>query len=250
MAAQTGFSRRLGTTARRDRWWPAPVLTAAGLTAFGIYSVVVAAMGADYVYTAGGAHYLSPLPDLESWGLDLPFTYAFRDLGASGFRLTCYCYRKAYSGVLRVSAACTVTGQAAGAIAEGVAPVCLAQLQRAFFYLVTMVVGILSDDAVQGFFSGARTARCASASVSDAGDGRERGLFARFTFGCNSLRHLVGGRLAVTALFAARKRHRLWSRMSLLNADHGVGLGKSWRGRRDRLYRLASAGVFHDPRII
>ena len=33
-------------------------------------------MGADYLYTEDGAHYLSPFysPDLEGWGLDLPFT--------------------------------------------------------------------------------------------------------------------------------------------------------------------------------
>jgi hypothetical protein len=79
VTAGTVPSRRVGATARRDRWWLAPLLTATGLTAFGIYSIVVVATGTDYVYTKGGALYLSPFysPDLKSWGLDLPFSYAF-----------------------------------------------------------------------------------------------------------------------------------------------------------------------------
>ena len=52
MTTDAASSRRFGATARRDRWWVAPVLTGAGLTAFGIYSLVVAVMGSDYLYTA------------------------------------------------------------------------------------------------------------------------------------------------------------------------------------------------------
>ena len=74
-------------------------LTAVGLTAFGVYAFVVAALGANYLYTEGGAHYLSPFysPDLKSWGLDLPFSSAFLVIWVPlGFRVTCYYYRKAY----------------------------------------------------------------------------------------------------------------------------------------------------------
>src|SRR3954471_5855800 len=69
-ATETVRPGGLGATARRDRWWLSPALIAVGLTAFGIYAVVVAAMGTDYLYTEGGAHYLSPFysPDLKSWG--------------------------------------------------------------------------------------------------------------------------------------------------------------------------------------
>src|ERR1700733_13665795 len=56
-------------------------------------------MGSDYLYTGGGARSLSPFysPDLKSWGLHIPFTYAFFVIWVPlGFRLTCYYYRKAY----------------------------------------------------------------------------------------------------------------------------------------------------------
>jgi hypothetical protein len=66
------LSRPLGATARRDRWWLAPILTGAGLTAFGIYSIVVAAMGSDYLYTRGGARYLSPFYSPDLTGAALP----------------------------------------------------------------------------------------------------------------------------------------------------------------------------------
>ena len=78
-------------------------------------------MGADYLYTEGGAHYLSPFysPDLKSWGLDLPFSYAFFVIWVPlGFRATCYYYRKAYYRaffLLRPPA--RWPGRAAGAIA-------------------------------------------------------------------------------------------------------------------------------------
>ena len=55
-------------------------------------------MGYDYLYTKGGARYLSPFysPDLKSFGLHITFTYAFFVMWVPlGFRLTCYYYRKA-----------------------------------------------------------------------------------------------------------------------------------------------------------
>lgn len=61
VTAGTAPSRRVGATARHDRWWLAPLLTATGLTAFGIYSILVVVMGTDYAYTKGGALYLVAL---------------------------------------------------------------------------------------------------------------------------------------------------------------------------------------------
>ena len=56
--------------------------------------------GSDYLYTGGGAHYLSPFysPDLESlFGFDVPFSPALLVVWAPlGLRATCYYYRKAY----------------------------------------------------------------------------------------------------------------------------------------------------------
>jgi hypothetical protein len=256
MATETA---RFGATARRDRWWVAPALTAAGLTAFGIYSAVVAVMGTDYLYTSGGAHYLSPFysPDLESWGLDLPFTYAFFVIWVPlGFRLTCYYYRKAYyRAYFLAPPACAVAGPRRRRYrGETALPYILWNAHRYFLYLATIVLGFLWYDSVRAFFF-----RDPDGSLQvGVGVGTlvmlaNVVLLSLFTFGCNSLRHLVGGRLdCFTCSAAARTRHGLWRRINVLNARHmewawislvGVGL-------TDLYVRLASAGVFDDPRIL
>jgi hypothetical protein len=78
-------------------------------------------------------------------------------------------------------------------------------------------------------------------------------LLSLFTFGCNSLRHLVGGRLdCFTCSVAARTRHKLWRRITVLNARHmaWAWISLAGVGLTDLYIRLASAGVFHDPRIL
>src|SRR6202043_1680914 len=104
----------VGATARRDRWWLAPVLTGAGLCGFWFFSLGGAGYGSHNLFTGGGARYLSPFysPDLNSWGLHVPFTYAFFVIWVPlGFRLTCYYYRKAYyRSFFLAPPACAVAG--------------------------------------------------------------------------------------------------------------------------------------------
>ena len=259
MATEAASAPRLGETVRRDRWWVAPALTAAGLTAFGIYSIVVAAMGKDYLYTGGGARYLSPFysPDLKSFGLHISFTYAFFVIWVPlGFRLTCYYYRKAYYRAFFLTPpACAVAGPRRGHYrGESKLPFVLMNLHRFFLYLATIVLFFLYYDTVRAF-------------IFKTGDGSHEfgvGLgslvllanvifLSLFTFGCNSLRHLVGGRLdCFTCSATARTRHRLWRRVTVMNHWHmqwaWISLG--WVAVTDLYIRLASAGVFSDPRII
>jgi hypothetical protein len=251
--------RRAFATARRDRWWLPPVLTAAGLTAFGLYAVVAAAMGTDYLYTEGGAHYLSPFysPDLKSWGLDLPFTYAFFVIWVPlGFRATCYYYRKAYYRAFFLSPpACAVAGPRRRRYrGEAAMPYILMNAHRYFLALATIVLGFLAYDAGRAFFF-----RGADGTL-EFGIGlgtlvlvANVVLLSLFTFGCNSVRHLVGGRLDCFACSAgARTRHRLWRRVGVLNARHmeWAWISLAWVALADLYIRLASAGVFDDPRIL
>ncbi len=235
------------------------MLTAAGLTAFGIYSVVVAVLGDNYLYTQDGAHYLSPFysPDLKSWGLDLPVSYAFFVMWVPlGFRLSCYYYRKAYyRAFFRSPPACAVAGpRRARYRGEASLPYILLNVHRYFLALATVVLGFLAYDAVRSFFF-----RSADGSLQfGVGLGTlvlvvNVVLLSLFTFGCNSVRHLVGGRLDCFACSAAgRTRHRLWRRVTHLNGRHmelaWISLG--WVALADLYIRLASAGVFSDPRII
>jgi hypothetical protein len=216
-------------------------------------------MGADYLYTDGGAHYLSPFysPDLESWGLDLPFTYAFFVIWVPlGFRATCYYYRKAYYRAFFLSPpACAVAGPRRRRYrGEAAFPYILMNAHRYFLALATIVLGFLCYDAGRAFFF-----EGPSGSL-EFGIGLGTlvlvvnvVLLALFTFGCNSFRHLVGGRLdCFTCSAAARTRHRLWRRVGVLNRRHmewaWISLG--WVAVTDLYIRLASAGVFDDPRIV
>ncbi len=259
MTTEAATPSRLGATSRTDRWWAAPVATAAGLTAFGIYSIVVAAMGTDYVYTGGGAHYLSPFysPDLKSWGLHISFTYAFFVVWVPlGFRATCYYYRKAYYRAFFLSPpACAVVGQPRRRPYRGETklPFILQNVHRYFMYLATIVLGFLWYDAGRAFFF--RSAHGALEFGVGLGSLIMLAnvvLLSAFTLGCNSVRHLIGGRLdCFTCSAAARTRHRLWRGVGVLNGRHMQWAWISLGGvaLTDLYIRLAAAGVFHDPRI-
>jgi hypothetical protein len=252
--------RGFGRTSRRDAWWVSPAVVAVGLAAFGIYAFVVAVQGADYLYTGQGAHYLSPFysPDLPSmFGFTLPFSPAFLVLWAPlGLRLTCYYYRKAYYRSLFLAPpACSVSGPRRRRYrGEASLPYVLQNAHRYFFYVATIVLAFLWYDAVRAFFF--RT---------DAGS-LELGvglgslvlllnvvLLSFFTFGCNSLRHLVGGRLdCFSCSRVARSRHALWRGVTFLNLDHmqWAWLSLASVAFADLYVRLAASGVFTDPRII
>jgi hypothetical protein len=248
-----------GRTARQDAWWLAPLATATALTIFGVYSLFAAAQNAHYLYTEGGAHYLSPFysPDLPSiFGFTVPFSYAFLVLWAPlGLRLTCYYYRKAYyRSFFWRPPACAVGPRRPGRYSgETRFPLVLQNLHRYFLLFATIVLGFLWYDAIRAFFF--RT----------SGGSLELGVglgslvllvnvvcLSFFTFGCNSLRHLVGGRLdCFTCSLSARVQHRTWLGVRWFNLKH-----KEWAwislvtvGLADLYIRLAAYGVFNDPRL-
>jgi hypothetical protein len=248
----------LGATVRRDRWWLAPLLTAVGLTVFGVYAAVAGILGSDYLYTDGGAHYLSPFysPDLESvLHFDVPFSPAFLVVWAPlGLRLSCYYYRKAYyRTVFLAPPACAVRGAKRRYRGESSFPFVLQNLHRYFLYLATIVLGFLWYDAGRSFFfRGDDGALHLCLGLGTLVMLANVLFLSFFTFGCNSLRHLVGGKLdCFTCSAAARTRHRLWRGVNRLNLRH---MEWAWISLAvvcltDLYIRLAANGVFHDPRI-
>ncbi len=249
----------LAQTASRDAWWAAPVATAGALTAFGAYAVFAAVEGKDYLYTRGGARYLSPFysPDLHAmFGLHLPFSFAFLVLWAPlGLRLTCYYYRKAYYRSFFWSPpACAVAGPPRRRYrGETAFPYVLQNAHRYFLYLATIVLGFLWYDAGRSFLF----ARADGSLEPGIGVGSLVLLvnvvtLTAFTFGCNSARHLVGGRLdCFSCSRAARAGHRLWRGVTVLNLRHRewAWISLAAVGLADLYVRLASSGVFHDPRL-
>ncbi len=232
--------------------------TAVGLGAFGIYSIVVAAMGTDYLYTGGGARYLSPFysPDLKSFGLHISFTYAFFVVWVPlGFRTTCYYYRKAYyRAFFRSPPACAVAVPRRRPYrGETKFPFILQNLHRYFMYLSVIVLGFLWFDTGRAFlFKGAGGSLEFGVGLGSLIMLANVVLLSLFTFGCNSVRHLIGGRLdCFTCSASARTRHKLWRGVSVLNGHH---MQWAWFSLTsvavtDLYIRLAASGVFHDPRI-
>src|ERR1041384_1578524 len=107
--------RSFGQTTRKGAWWLPSLLTFIGLGAFVVYSTWAAFQGSHYLFTGGGAHYLSPFysPELigdaatawfgdkagwiPGWVPVWAFSPALLILWApAGFRFTCYYYRGAY----------------------------------------------------------------------------------------------------------------------------------------------------------
>jgi hypothetical protein len=258
-AAAPGAERGLGTTSRRDAWWISPLLVGLGFVAFGVYALVVALQGDDYLYTGEGAHYLSPFysPDLASiLGIDPPFSPALLVLWAPlGLRATCYYYRKAYyRSFFLAPPACGVSGPRRKGYRGEAGLLVLQNAHRYFFYAATIVLLFLWYDVFRAF-------------VFERPDGTHEfgiglgtlilvanvGLLSLFTLGCNSLRHLVGGRLdCFTCSNVARTRHTLWRGVTVLNLRHGEWAWLSLTSvvLADLYVRLAAAGVFDDPRIL
>ena len=258
-AAATGGNRTLGRTSRRDAWWISPLLVGLGFVAFGVYALVVALQGDDYLYTGEGAYYLSPFysPDLTSMlGIDPPFSPAFLVLWAPlGLRATCYYYRKAYyRSFLLAPPACAVSGPRRGGYRGETGLLVLQNAHRYFFYAATIVLLFLWYDAFRAFVfespAGGHELGVGVGSIVLLGNVV---LLSLFTFGCNSLRHLVGGRLdCFSCSSAARTRHTLWRGVTVLNLRHRewAWLSLTSVALADLYVRLAAAGVFDDPRII
>jgi hypothetical protein len=231
-------------TQRRDLWWVEPAIIVAVLGGFLVYSfwrLFESAEVAHRYFEAdnGHYHYLSPFgtPDL-TWLVpgflsslvgQLPFVGgvgvamlgnpAFLILPVpAGFRFTCYYYRKAYyrSFVAR-PAACSVEALK-GKKYRGEKRIMVFQnVHRYFLYLSILVTFFLLYDALRsiftphGFYFGFGSAFMLV----------NVGLLMAYTFGCHSLRHLVGGNLDCYSCDAiSQTRYPVWKAVTRLNQNH------------------------------
>jgi len=266
--------RRFGQTTRPDAWWVQPLFVFLGFSAFIVYSTWAAFQGigdihnhaCSYWYGGNGSNYLSPFYSPEIWGTSphaifgaalpswwpgwAPFSPAFLILWApAGFRFTCYYYRGAYYKAFWADPInCAVGEPRKTFLGERSFPLILQNIHRYMFYLAALFIVILSYDAWLGMW------------FTDPLTGKEHfGIgvgtivltlnavfLGLYTFGCHSLRHLVGGFLdakskaptcakAYNCVSCLNTRHMIWAWISLF-----------WVGFTDVYIRLCATGHLHD----
>lgn len=215
---------------------------------------------------------------LPSW---FPFTAGFLILGFPGlFRLTCYYYRKAYYRAFwQDPPACAVREPRKSYWGENHWPLLFQNLHRYFLYFALIFLVFLAYDAVLAFTSWP-TDRAGHLHqvTSPQGDrvivhqfGMGLGslimlvnvvLLSGFTLGCNSLRHLVGGRLDCFSCPHARlpsppegaqvtMGYRAWRWVSWFNLRHSTWAWLSLFsvGFTDFYIRMCAMGAWKDPRF-
>jgi hypothetical protein len=262
VAHQHGF----GATARRDSWWLGPLATAIGLLSFVVYSTWAAFQGAHFEYGPYLSPFYSPLIFGSSehawiqgtpgwWPTWLPFSAALLVLWApGGFRLTCYYYRKAYyRSIWMDPVACAVGEPRKGYWGENTLPLILQNAHRYFAYLAVLFIVILSYDAVKSYiWTGPDGAKHFGMGVGSIVLTLNPIFLGCYTFGCHSLRHLVGGKKDCFSCSSfGQARFRMWSAVSLLNRNHQLWAWVSLFGVgfSDIYVRMVAMGHWHDVRF-
>jgi hypothetical protein len=281
---------RFGATARRDAWWAGPLATLVGLLLFVIYANIVTFQGTHFEIRQDRANfsgpevapYLSPfysplLFDTHSshawlqqekpgaWPTWFPFSAAILILPFPLlFRLTCYYYRKAYYRAFWADPpACAVGEPRKSYWGENHWPLLLQNAHRYALYFALLFIVMLSWDVIKAF----RWPTDRSGNLLPDG-GHQFGmglgtlimlvnvlLIAGFTFGCNSLRHLAGGRHDCFScpgnVARTRPGYKAWRFVSWFNERHALWAWVSLFsvGFADLYIRLCSWGVWNDPRF-
>lgn len=227
-------------------WWLRPTALAGGLAGFILY----ASWSALVAGPAQAGPYLSPFysPMLGRIGAVsaavwlLPFPLAFRG--------TCYYFRRAYHrSLLWDPPACAVAElRRRGYRGETRWPLVLNNLHRYALYAALALLAVLWYEAVASFHYRGRlyVGLGGAVLVVDAL------LLSAYTFGCHSLRHLVGGRLdGFSTTRRRRLRHRAWRGCSALTAGHGLWGWTSLLGVviADIYVRLVQSGM-PDPHLL
>jgi len=238
--------RPLFASARKDSWWVGPLSTGVGLLIFVVYVTWAGLIGEHYQWGPYLSPLYSPLINPDWW----PFSPAIFILWApGGFRLTCYYYRKAYYRAFFLSpAACAVGGREQDYRGER-ALLLFQNLHRYMLPFALALIVFLAHDAIVGF---------------QFADGWGIGVgsivllinvifLSAFTFGCNSLRHLVGGNVdCYSCVTFGPQRYKLWQIVTRFNEHHmeWAWISLFWVGLTDLYVRLVSMGIITDLRIL
>ena len=257
--------RSFGETMRTDVWWIHPLLVFIGLSIFIVYSTWAAFQGQNYFF----GNYISPFyspeilgdsphswfgPKPSWWPVWLIFSPALLVLWApGGFRVTCYYYRGAYyKSFWADPPACTVGEPRKTYWGERSFPLIMQNVHRYFLYLALFFLVFLVHDVWKAFwFTDPTTGQTSfGLGVGTLILAANVALLASYTFGCHSLRHLIGGyrdRLsgspaqlkAYQCVGCFNRRHMMFAWLSLCSV-----------GFSDLYVRLCSMGIWTDYRLL
>ena len=260
----TGKSQRFGQTFRRDAWWVGPLVVFICLGSFLVYSTWAAFQGEYYSY----GNYLSPMyspeligdsphsifgPKPNWWPALLPFSPALLILWAPGlFRVTCYYYRGAYYKSFFLSpVSCSVNESKKKYTGERAFPLIMQNIHRYFMYVALFFLLFLSYDVWRALW------------FTDAVSGKEEfglgigtlvlavnvTLLGGYTFGCHSLRHVVGG--IKDRLSGSPFRRNMFQCASCFNRRHMLFAWMSlfWVAFSDIYVRMCAMGIWFDLRL-
>ncbi len=260
-----GSLHRFGATNRKDAWWVKPLVVFIFLFSFVIYATWAAFQGKHYSFGS----YISPLyspeifgdsphawfgPKPGWWPDALPWSPALLVLWAPGlFRLTCYYYRGAYYKAFWADPpSCTVSEPRKKYRGENSFPLIMQNIHRYFMYIALCFLLFLSYDVWKALWftnpvTGNKSFGIGTGTLVLAVNVV---LLGGYTFGCHSLRHLVGGfldhlsgspvrRRAYMCVSCFNRKHMLWAWMSLF-----------WVAFSDIYVRLCSMGIWSDFRIL
>jgi hypothetical protein len=268
-------------TKRKDTWWVSPLLVFLGFSAFIVYSTWAALQGVNYYVP--GTQYLSPMysPVLfDSWKIApaesghawfgpwpswlpktllglIPLTPAFLILWApGGFRFTCYYYRGAYYKAFWQDPTSCAVGEPGFRgkryRGERLLPLVLQNVHRYFLYIAILFIGLLSYDAIISYwFQDPQTGKWGfGIGVGSLVLTLNPILLGGYTFGCHSLRHLVGGRFDILSRRKGRKK--AYDCVSCLNRRHMVWAWASlfWVAFCDVYVRMVASGEWPILRIL
>ncbi|HYU00041.1 MAG TPA: hypothetical protein VEK85_06665, partial [Gemmatimonadales bacterium] len=179
------------------------------------------------------------------------------------FRATCYYYRKAYYRAFFLDpVACAVGEPRHGYKGETRFPFILQNLHRYAMYAAVVFIFILSYDV---FLAMRWPVNGVLADGTMAAGPREFGvglgtlvmavnviLLSCYTFGCHSVRHLIGGQVdCFSCARGGKARFQAWRGVSALNRHHMLFAWCSLFSvaLTDVYIRLCAMGVIHDVRL-
>ncbi|HUQ06942.1 MAG TPA: hypothetical protein VM261_30835 [Kofleriaceae bacterium] len=261
-----GHAEGFGATARGDKWWVGPGFTFVVFTTFVIYTTWALFQAQHYYAAPYLSPYYSPVLFTDvtaagaapvehawfgtwpSWWPDfIPSSPAMLILVFPlSFRMTCYYYRKAYYRSFAGSPPGCAVGPLAGKRKyNGETKLLIIQNAHRFaLYAALAFIFLLGYDALISFKRHGEYGIGVGSIILCI----NVVLIACYTFGCHSLRHLVGGRKDCMSCGKNTMQYEAWKKAGWFNARHMQFAWASlvWVMVTDLYVRLVSMGTITD----